>query len=296
MPHAKTDDGVQLSYEERGSGRCMIFVHEFADDLRGWEPQLRHFETKYRCIVFNARGYPPSDVPESAGSYSQARAAADIKDVLDHVGERQAHVVGLSMGGFATLHFGLNYPDRAYSLCVGGCGYGAEPNTRARFQKEAESIAELIRKSGMEVFADRYGEGPSRVQFANKDPEGFAEFKKRLASHSAVGSMMTQLGVQRQRPSLYDLEDQMLRLSVPTLILTGDEDWPCLSPSIFMKRTISSAALCVLPNSGHAINLEEPAYYNQVLDDFVSKVDAGKWALRDPRAVSQSATGITSEN
>lgn len=274
----------------------MIFVHEFADDIRGWEPQLRHFEKKYRCIVFNARGYPPSDVPTNGESYSQSRATADIKAVLDHAGEHQAHVVGLSMGGFATLHFGLDYPDRAYSLCVGGCGYGAEPGSRSSFQKEAENVAQLIQKQGMEVFAERYGAGPSRVQYANKNPEGFTEFKTRLASHSAVGSMNTQLGVQRQRPSLYDLEERMLRLTVPTLILTGDEDWPCLSPSMFMKRSIPSAALCVFPSSGHAINLEEPEFYNMILDDFVSKVDADAWSLRDPRAVSRSATGIAAED
>lgn len=296
MPYANADDGVRLYYEEHGSGRCMIFVHEFADDLRGWDLQLRHFEKKYRCIVYNARGYEPSDVPENVESYSQSRAAADIKAVLDHAGERQAHVVGLSMGGFATLHFGLDYPDRAYSICVGGCGYGAEPSTRAGFQKEAENVAQLIRKSGMEVFAERYGKGPSRVQFANKDPDGFAEFTKRLASHSALGSMNTQLGVQRQRPSIYDLEEAMLRLRVPTLLLTGDEDWPCLAPSIFMKRTISSSALYVFPNSGHAINLEEPEDYNRVVDDFVSRVDAGGWPLRDPRAVGATATGITDED
>ena len=123
MPYATTDDGVRLYFEETGSGSPVILVHEFAGDLRSHELQMRHFGKRYRTIAVNARGFPPSDVPEHVSSYSQARAADDILAVLDHTGERQAHIVGLSMGGFATLHFGLRHPQRARSLCIGGCGY-----------------------------------------------------------------------------------------------------------------------------------------------------------------------------
>ena len=116
MPHATTDDGVKLYYEETGAGQPLVFVHEFAGDCRSWEPQLRHFGARYRAIAYNARGYPPSDVPEAVAAYSQDRAADDIRAVLDHLGIDRAHVVGLSMGGFATLHFGLRHPSRARLL------------------------------------------------------------------------------------------------------------------------------------------------------------------------------------
>src|SRR5262249_52379539 len=86
MPYATTDDGVRLYSEETGSGTPVIFVHEFAGDLRSWEPQIRHFGKRYRAVVYNARGFPPSDVPEQVSSYSQARAADDILAVLDHIG------------------------------------------------------------------------------------------------------------------------------------------------------------------------------------------------------------------
>ena len=116
MPYATTNDGVKLYYEETGSGAPIVFVHEFAADHRSWEAQMRHFGQRYRCITWSARGYPPSDVPEKASSYSQARAADDILAILDHLKLDTAHIVGLSMGGFATLHFGLNYPRNALSL------------------------------------------------------------------------------------------------------------------------------------------------------------------------------------
>jgi len=292
MPYVRTDDGVRLYFEETGSGVPVILVHEFAGDLRSWEPQMRHFGKRYRAIAYNARGFPPSDVPESVSSYSQARAADDILAVLDHIGGRKAHVVGLSMGGFATLHFGLRHPERALSLCIGGCGYGAEPDKRETFRAEADLIANMIRTEGMPAFAERYAYGPTRVQYENKDPRGHAEFKAMLAEHSAVGSANTQQGVQKERPSLYALVEEMKRITLPTLIITGDEDWPCLLPGILMKQSIPSAALAVIPNSGHAINIEEPEAYNRIVGDFISQVESGRWPLRDPRAVSASITGM----
>lgn len=292
MPHALTDDGVRLYYEETGSGTPVIFVHEYAGDHRAWEPQMRHFGQRYRAITFAARGYPPSDVPEDVSKYSQARAADDIGSVLEHLKIAKAHIVGLSMGGFATLHFGFRHPGKALSLVVAGCGYGAEPGQREKFQAEAEAIAKFIDDNDISVFAEKYAYGPTRVQFENKDPRGFAEFKQQLGEHSKSGARNTQLGVQRHRPSLYDLIGDMKKLTIPTLVLTGDEDWPCLQPSLLMKQNIPTAALSVMPNCGHTINIEDPDQFNRIVSDFLVQVDTGRWPTRDPRALSASITGM----
>ncbi|MDE0457102.1 MAG: alpha/beta hydrolase [Chromatiales bacterium] len=292
MPTLTTDDGVRLAFEETGSGAPVVFVHEFAGDLRSWEPQVRHLSRRYRCITWNARGFPPSDVPDDTGAYSQERARDDVLAVLDALDIERAHVVGLSMGGFATLHFGLAHPGRARSLVVAGVGYGAEPDQRERFRSEADITARILRTEGMAAWAAAYSLGPTRVQFQNKDPRGWREFADMLAEHSAAGSAHTQQGVQKERPSVFDLADGMKELTVPTLIVTGDEDWPCLVPSVFMKRTIPSAGLLVVPNTGHTVNLEEPAAFNAALADFFAQVDAGRWPTRDPRAVSESITGM----
>jgi pimeloyl-ACP methyl ester carboxylesterase len=292
MPFATTDDGVRLHYEETGSGVPIIFVHEFAGDHRAWEAQMRHFGQRYRTITYAARGYPPSDVPDDVTKYSQARAADDIAAVLDHLMIEKAHIVGLSMGGFATLHFGFRHAARALSLCVAGCGYGAEKGQRDKFRTEVAAVARFLDEQGIEAFAAKYAYGPTRVQFENKDPRGFEEFKQQLAQHSAVGARNTQLGVQGERPSLYDLTGQMAALTVPTLILTGDEDWPCLQPALLMKQTIPSAALSVMPNCGHTINLEDPDQFNRLVGDFIVQVDAGRWPQRDKRAMVSSITGM----
>jgi pimeloyl-ACP methyl ester carboxylesterase len=291
MPHATASDGVKLYYEEAGGGAPIIFVHEFAGDHRSWEPQLRAFGRQYRCIAYNARGYPPSDVPEDPAQYSQDRAADDIRDVLAHLGIKQAHIVGLSMGGFATLHFGLRHGAMARSLAVCGCGYGAEPAKRAQFQREATAQAEKVRKLGPEEFADSYALSPTRVQFQNKDPRGWAEFRANLAEHSATGSALTLLGVQRTRPSLYEMGDALAKLTVPTLIVNGDEDEPCLDPGVMLKRAIPTAGLVVLPRTGHTLNLEEPALFNDCLARFFHAVETGAWGRRDPRSLSTTILG-----
>ena len=99
-------------------------------------------------------------------------------------------------------------------------------------------------------------------------------------------------GVQARRPSLWDLTEGMRRLEVPTLIMTGDEDDPCLEPGILMKRTIPQAALLVLPNTGHAVNLEEPDLFNRSLDEFFHQVESGRWPRRDPRSQTGAILGM----
>jgi pimeloyl-ACP methyl ester carboxylesterase len=286
MAYLTTTDEVKLFHEDSGSGRPIVFVHEFSGDYRSWESQVRYFARRYRCITFNARGYPPSEVPERLEMYSQQRAVEDVRDVMDHLKIDKAHVVGLSMGGFAALHFGLHYPERALSVVVGGVGFGAEPDKKEQFRHEAELVAKRFEDEGMEKFAPIYGSGPGREQYEIKDPRGFAEFLTQLGEHSAKGSALTLRGVQARRPSPFDLVPQLEKMTVPALIIHGDEDRPCLATGVMLKRAIPSAGLMVLPKSGHTINLEEPALFNQAVGDFFAQVESGRWFLRDKRTES----------
>jgi len=268
MPTIRTDDGVDLYYEEAGSGIPMVFVHEFAGDYRSWEPQMRFFSRRYRCITYSARGYAPSAVPGDASAYSQDRATDDIAAVIKGLGLGQAHVVGLSMGAFATLHLGLRYPDLARSLTAAGVGYGAAPGKREQFRAEVEA------------------RGPTRLVFEEKDPRGYKEFQDQLCEHSTEGSALTMNGVQRRRPSLFDLKEGFSRMDVPTLVIAGDEDDPTLEASIYLKRTIKSSALLVMPKCGHTMNLEDPDAFNRAVLDFVTQVDCGRWTQRIPESLS----------
>ncbi len=294
MPYADAA-GVRLYYEEAGSGTPIVFVHEFATDHRGWEPQMRYFSRRYRCVAYNARGYPPSDVPEDPDAYSQQIATDDIAHVMRHCGIARAHVVGLSMGGNATLQFGLDHGDMALSLVVAGGGYGSMAENTEQFRADARGMAERYESEGSKSVAAFYSQSPSRVQYRDKDPRGWVQFRETLEQHDAKGAALTMRGVQARRPSFWEFEERLRQLTVPLLVVSGDEDDWCLDASLYLKRTAPTAALWVLPKTGHTINLEEPDAFNRGLQEFFDTVEAGRWIARDLGALGRSAffTGET---
>lgn len=284
MPHIPTPDNISLYYEEAGEGTPILFIHEFGGNHASWEPQMRYFSRRHRCITYAARGYPPSGVPKDVERYSQAIAVADAIAVLDALNITRAHIVGLSMGGFASVHFGLLHPDRALSLTVAGAGYGCEKQYEEYFRGVSREVADRFERDGARAFAPIYAEGASRVQFQEKDPRGWREFADRLATHSDLGAALTMRGVQVRRPSFWDLEVELKQMNVPTLVIVGDEDDHCLQPGIFLKKTIPACGLSVFPKTGHTLNLEEPDAFNALLAGFIAQVEAGRWRNRDPRA------------
>ena len=284
MPHITADDGVKLYYEEAGQGTPILFVHEFMGEYRSWETQMRYFSRRYRCIAFNARGYPPSDVPENIEDYDYEHQRAGILAMLDGLKIDKAHIVGLSMGAFATFYFGMKWPQRALSLTLAGIGSGSMPESRSRFRQESEAAAIKLLAEGWEKSAEARGNSPTRVQLQNKNPRGYAEFLALVRQHSAKGSALTLRGYQALRPSLGDFKKQMADCTLPTLIVSGDEDEPCLDASLMLKRHMPSAGLVFMPQTGHACNLEEPEMFNLVCEKFFHQVESGQYRMRDPRA------------
>jgi pimeloyl-ACP methyl ester carboxylesterase len=277
MPRADVN-GIGIHYEDHGQGYPLIWSHEFAGDHRSWEAQVRFFSRRYRVITYDARGYPPSDVPTEPDAYTQEQSVSDLRGLMEYLGIEKAHVGGLSMGGAIALNFGLTHPDMARSLIVAGAGSGSvDPEV---FRERVNFMAERLREGGMAAMDD-YTNGPARVQLLRKDPKGYAEFRSQFLEHSNIGSANTFAGVQGRRPPIFDLEDRLRELTVPTLIMAGDEDDPCIEPSIFMKRMIPNSGLVVVPQSGHPINLEEPDLFNRSVLDFLTAVESGAWATRD---------------
>jgi pimeloyl-ACP methyl ester carboxylesterase len=292
MPHVTTDDGVSLYFEDVGSGSSIVFLHEFAGDYRSYEPQVRHFSRLFRCITFNARGFPPSDVPSDQSMYTQEIACRDTLAVMDHLSIDSAHLVGVSMGAFTALFLALSHPARVKSVVAAGCGFGADPTNRERIVRDIENAALAIERDGMESFAQTYTHGPARIQFKNKDERGWMALQKGLAEHSAAGSAMTLRGVQRDRPLLYDLKPAFETLSKPVLIVSGDEDNVCIDASVYLKRTLPAAGLSVMPRTGHTVNLEEPVVFNELCERFLHEVEVGRIGPRDERSLLDNAFGM----
>ena len=270
MPYLSAN-GVQLYYESTGAGFPLVFCHEFAGDYRAWDFQVGFFARLYRCITYNHRGYPPSSVPEAPDAYSQEILIEDLRSLLSHLGIDRAHLIGFSLGANVVLNFALRYPELCESIVVTACGAGS--TNRSTFEQRMAETVQLLSTRGMRALADSYAENPTRIQFKRKDPAGWARFRERMAEHSALGSSLILRGVMLRRPIIFSLEEQLIRLRVPTLLIVGDEDENCMDTSVFMKRKIPSADLLTIPGSGHTVNLEEPALFNQMVSSFLHKVE-----------------------
>ena len=285
MPYATARDGTKLYYEETGKGTPIVFVHEFSGDHRSWETQMRHFARRYRCVAFNARGYPPSDVPKAQSRYSQPIVIDDIAAVMRHLKIRKAHIVGCSMGARTSLGFGLTHPAKALSVTTVGAGAGSNPSTRAAFLRNTVANAKRFLTFGVPATLRASGVGPGRIPQLNKDPRGFAEFRRFQQEHSAQGLANTQRGVQLKRATIFQLGNALKRMKVPLFVVSGDEDDNCVAPAMFMKTMCPSARLWICPATGHTVNTEEPGLFNQMLADFLATVDSGRWRPRDPRSI-----------
>jgi pimeloyl-ACP methyl ester carboxylesterase len=277
MSYAIAPDGVRLYYEETGEGTPIVFVHEFSGDLRSWAPQLRHFRRRYRCIAFNARGYPPSDVPERVSAYSQRIAVDDLAAVMRHLKLRKAHIVGCSMGSQTTLHFGLSYPRMAISLTMIGAGSGSSYASRAAQKRVTDENARRYEEDGLAAMLARVRKAPNRVRLKEKNPRAWEDFGRRFMEHSALGCANIQRGIQGRRQAIQTLGRQLAALKVPTHMVVGDEDTGAIEPSLFVKRSCPSARLTIMPATGHLVNAEEPELFNRLTERFLTEVEDGRW-------------------
>lgn len=271
-------NGISLYYEESGQGDAIVFAHEFSDDCRSFAGQVAHFAPRYRCVVYNARGFAPSEAPEALDAYSQEQSVEDMAGLMRHLGIETAHVVGISMGSMTTLHFGLSHPEMARSLVICGTGPGDTARAKARFEAEIEEFIADIETRGWARVAEDYGLTDDRRRLRDKNPAAYAAFQERLAMRAVNGPLQTLRRTVTGRALLADLSEQLEAMVVPTLILTGDEDHVCIDTSLWLKRLLPAAGLSIVPGTGHAVNLEEPELFNRTLGSFFGAVEAGRWS------------------
>lgn len=286
MPYVAAPDGTRLAYEEAGAGTPIVFVHEYAGDQRSWEPQMRFFARAHRCITFSQRGYPPSDVPGCGDRYGQDIARDDVLAVMNALGIDKAHIVGHSMGALTALHVAIRASARCLSVTAAGCGYGssADPAQVEAMRAVSRATGESFARDDFRTVAVRYADGAPRQAHKYKDPRGYAEFVRRLCEHSPKGQALTMLHLQAKRPTLWDMEADLRALSLPLLIIVGDEDEWCLDGSLFLKRIVPTAGLLVVPRAGHTIPSEEPALFNAAVADLIAAAEAGRWSAHKPPA------------
>ena len=279
MPYIQSD-GARLYYEEAGAGTPIVFAHEFSGDIWSWEKQIQHFSRRYRCIAFNARGYPPSEVPASLSRYSHQHAVDDVAVVMRHLGVGKAHIIGCSMGSRTTLDFGLAYPRMALSLTMIGIGSGGDPRNKAAFLRETEARARLYEQGGLAVVLKGLSKAGNRVRLKRKNPRAFEDFRRRFMQHSAQGCANIIRRVQGRRVSLFSMEKPLRALKVPAHVIVGDEDPGAIDSGLFMKKISPAVQLSIVPSTGHLVNLEEPDLLHRLTEDFFALVESKHWRPR----------------
>ncbi|MBM3343412.1 MAG: alpha/beta hydrolase [Betaproteobacteria bacterium] len=279
MPYIQSD-GARLYYEEAGRGIPIVFAHEFSGDLYSWEKQIQHFSRRYRCIAFNARGYPPSEVPSALSRYSHQLAVDDVAVVMRHCGVKQAHIIGCSMGSRTTLDFGLTYPRMALSLTMIGIGSGGDPRNAAQFARDAEKRARLYEEAGLAEVLKGLRQASNRIRLKTKNPRAWDDFARRFMQHSAQGCAHITRRVMAKRVSLFRMEKQLRALKVPSHVIVGDEDPGAIDAGLFMKKVSPAVRLSVVADTGHLVNLEEPDLMHRMTEDFFALVESAQWRAR----------------
>ena len=279
MPYIQSD-GARLYYEEAGTGTPIVFCHEFSGDLWSWEKQIQHFSRYYRCVAFNARGYPPSEVPASLSRYSHQHAVDDVAVVMRHLGLKKAHIIGCSMGSRTTLDFGLSYPRMALSLTMIGIGSGGDPRNKAAFLRQTEARARLYEEGGLAVVLEGLRKADNRIRLKTKNPRAFDDFCRRFMQHSAQGCANITRRVQGRRASLFSMGRALRAMKVPALVIVGDEDPGAIDSGLFMKQVSPAVRLAIVPATGHLVNLEEPDAMHRLVEDLSALVESRKWRPR----------------
>jgi pimeloyl-ACP methyl ester carboxylesterase len=273
-------NGVKLAWEATGQGVPFVWVHEWGGDLRSWEPQVRYFARRYRVITYNLRGYPPSTVPSDASEYSQELLVEDLHQLLKHLGLESIYLCGCSMGANVARDFAVAHPEMVKSLILVSAGAGSV--NRQPFLESLEVIAMNLEHEGIEAMVEDFEKNATRISFQGKDPRGFAEFLRYVREHDALACAHLAREVIAKRKTVFELESELRTLSIPTLIVAGDRDAPCVEPSLLMNRWLPHSGLLILPACGHTPNIEEPSIFNLHVAEFLAVVEGGRWAGWSP--------------
>lgn len=245
-------DGVNIYYEDQGTGPTVLLSHGYSATSRMWEGQVAAFKDKYRVITWDMRGHGQSDSPDDGSKYSEAATVDDMAAILTHLGIESAVIGGLSLGGYMSLAFNIAHPAmvRALMLFDTGPGY-KNPVAREGWNETSRKRAETFEEKGL----DALGRSAEVRVSQHRSAQGLA--------HAARG-MLAQFDSR--------IIESLDSISVPTLVLVGEKDQPFLGATDYMAKKIPGASLATIPDAGHASNIDQPAAFNEAVAAFLKKL------------------------
>ena len=264
MPKVQVN-GIELYYESHGQGYPVIFLHGFAGTVNMWQPQVPVLSQDYQFVIYDARGHGQSESPPSVNHYSADIVVEDLYQLLGSLGIEKAVVGGLSMGGYQSLRFYLRHPEVVTALILMDTGPGyRNPAHREEWNKGQERRATLLETQGIEAFADDL----STATLDTYTPRPL------MLKHNPLGLANMARKVVGQHDSW--VIENLDKVKVPTLVLVGENDEPFLRASEYMAKAIPGAQHVIIPQAGHAANLDNVEAFNRSVLDFLHKLNLPK--------------------
>jgi pimeloyl-ACP methyl ester carboxylesterase len=245
-------DGVDLYYEVHGQGPALLLTHGYSATSQMWAGQVEALSKHHTLITWDMRGHGQSDYPEDQSAYSEEATVADMAALLDTVGGEQAIVGGLSLGGYMSLAFNLAHPDRVKALLIIDTGPGyRKDEARDGWNANALKTAERYETEGL----GRLAAGSVEMRTStHRSAEGLAR---------AARGMLTQ----RDDRVISSLPT----IAVPSVVVVGANDTPFLAASDYMAAKIPGAKKVVIPDAGHAANIDQPTAFNAAIVGFLAE-------------------------
>lgn len=268
-----TVNGVRMHYEERGSGTAMVWAHGLGGSWRGWERVMDFFQDRYRVVAYDARGHGNSEKPARPEAYSQDIMVEDMRGVMDALDINKAIVGGHSMGANVALNFALRYPERCIGLVPVGIGSGS--SDREWWREWWGKLADIADQEGMEAFLEEMKKLPAWGS-AFSDPVMAEQITEAVLSNAPKAIAAVIRGVQRERPSIFELAPKLEKLPVATLVVMSDGDTPVVECSRFLAEHIPQATLATIPARSHWTFDEAPERFLQAVDKYVKTLQKEK--------------------
>lgn len=251
-------NGINIYYEDNGSGFPVIFTHGFAGTTKSWDGQVAAFSKKYRFITHDMRGHGQTDAPDDIQKYTQDIVVEDIYQLLRHLGIKKAVIGGLSLGGYLTIHFYNQHPDMTAAIILMDTGPGYRtPEKAAGWNKTRIDCAELLKTQGMKG----YMESGASTNISYTTPEVMAKQNPKGLANISRGVMINPWG-----------HDILPNIKVPTLIVCGDGDTAFLAGTDYMANKIPGAKKVIVTDAGHGVNIDQPQVFHSTVLDFLDSL------------------------
>lgn len=268
--------GIEMHALVAGAGPALLLLHGFTGSAETWRPFLPELAARRRVIAPDLIGHGRTAAPADAARYRMDECVADLVALLDWLGVGEFAVLGYSMGGRVALHLALAVPKRVRALILESASPGiSDPAERAERARSDAALAELIEREGIVAFVERWESQPLFATQRSLPAEVRGRLRAERLGQRPVGlaNSLRSMGTGTMEP----VWDRLGELGMPTLVLAGELDAKYVAIARAMMERLPRAQVVIVPGSGHAVHLEQPAQFLKLITTFLRR-DGGEGA------------------